>query len=225
MQANTIVSYSGGTLRNQIGSQTLASTVETEFKLNTDAGANTNIAILTMPQQGAIAGSFNPQDPTVNQAIMGGNYGAQYGRPLGSQGSGFNSNSFDGGVPFTIRVVGVATPASNGANSLNIILYQGTSKSGTAICSTAAVPQATTTTAKSFILETECFWDSTSQVINGQFWFSLPGTSGTVYTTWAKNTNAPSSIAVANLTFVASATWGNAAGGVVAVREFSVQDS
>lgn len=222
MNADTIVSYQGGTGRNQIGSQTLASTTETEFKVNQDAGANNAIAVLTMPQGTEIFGSASPQDPNANAAVLMSGNGRQWGRVPGTNAPYFNSASFDNGRPFIVRVCGLATPASNAGNTLTVKLYLGTSKSGTNIATTGAVPQATTTTAKSFIMEAQCIWDSTSQAVTGQFWFQLAGTSGTTYSTWAALSNAGSSITLANLKFVASAQWGNAAGGVVAVSEFSI---
>lgn len=209
----TIAGFQGGTVVGQIASQTLASTTETEFQINQIASpASSGIAILTIPQTGDILGSQSRYGVDDNQANF-----ARRNQPFPP-----TTLSFDKGRPFLIRVAGLATPASNAGNSLNIILYNGTTKGGTAIASTAAVPQATTTIAKSFILEAECIWDSTSQTLDGQFWFAMKGTSGTRYATWAQLSNPGSGITAAKLQFVASATWANAAGGVVAVSEMSV---
>lgn len=218
MNTNTVAAYIGGTGVGQIKSQTLASVTETEFVLNTGASPATAIAVLAVPLSSDIRGVATPFDPSLNTA--------QPARAGGRNNSPFfNANQLDlagTGGPFLVRICGLATPASNAGNSLNIILYNGTTKSGTAIASTGAVPQATTTTAVAFIVEAEVIWDSTSQTLDGQFWFAMKGTSGTRYTTWAQLSNPGSSITAAKLQFVASATWGNAAGGVVAVSEMSI---
>jgi hypothetical protein len=220
MNSDVIVSYQGGTLRNQIASQTLASTTETAFVANTDTGSGTT-AILTIPPGTSIVGSTSPQDPTASPAALMGGLGRQYGAVAGSSRPYYSALSFDNGRPFIVTITGLATPASNSGNTLAINLYWGTSISGTKIATTAAVPQATTTSAQNFILQAQLGWDSTSQCINGQYWFSLPGTSGTTYTTWAATTQA-TGVTLATLQFCASAKWGNAVGGVVAVSEFTI---
>jgi hypothetical protein len=216
---NRIVAFYGaGTARNTLKSQVLASTTETEFVANTDAG--TAIAVVQIPQQGDVVGSSSPISVNPNPAassIRGfGPQGNQAGRP------GFNSGSFDGAKPFLVRVAGVATPASNAGNTLTIKLYLGATKSGTNIATTGAVPQATSTTPVPFIVEAQLIWDSVSQLVRGQFWFDMKGTSGTQYATWAALSNAGSSITVDLLKFCASAQWGNAAGGTCNVSELSI---
>lgn len=219
--SNVIAAYYGGTGRNQMLSQTLATGTETEFKLGNDTSVTTNIAVLSMPTQSQILGSQNPIDQAANPVNL--NSGFNQLGYFGDSNPPFNSGLFDSSKPFQVRIAGLATPASNAGNTLAIILYLGTTKSGTALGTTAAVPQASTTTAKGFIMEAELLWDSTSQAVTGQYWFSLPGTSGTVYSTWKTLAAAGSAItAVSGLTFCASATWGNAVGGVVAVSEFSI---
>ncbi len=221
MNTNTIIGLVGGTGRNQLITQTLASTTETEFKVGTDTVAGGAIAVLTVPQQTDVVGSFNPLDTEAGGAGLMDNYG-RFGVMRGASRPGFNSSSFDYGQPFLLRLCGVATPASNSGNSLTVKLYLDTTKSGTNIATTGAVPQATTTTAKNFAIEAQLMWDSVSKAVNGQFWFGLPGTSGTVYTTWATLTSAGSGIAVSQLQFCASAQWGNAAGGAITLGEFSL---
>jgi len=214
MNMDTFAGFIGGTGVNQIASQTLASTTETEFKYNTGATPTTAIAILKVPLATDIVGTRAPFDPALNPAStvrMGNRNLSQY----------FNSNHIDNGVPFLVRICGLATPASNAGNTLTIILYNGDDKGDTAIATTGAVPQATTTTAKAFIVEAELVWNSTSQTIVGQYWFQMAGSSGTTYTTWATLTAPGTSVTAAALHFCASATWGDAVGGVVAVSEFS----
>lgn len=220
MNFSTFSGYIGGTGRNQIVSQTLAATTETEIKVQTDSGTPA-IAVLSIPTGSGIGGSVAPLGPNTNASLI--YRTGRQGVPVNSSQPAHNSGSFDG-RPFLLRIAGVATPASNAGNTLAIKLYCGTSKSGTNLATTGAVPQATTTTSKNFILEAQLLWDSTSQVVNGQFWFNVPGTSGTTYTTWAALSNTATSIALTGMNFCASVTWGNAIGGVVAVSEMSLSE-
>ena len=219
--SNVIAAYYGGTGRNQILSQTLAATTETEFKIGNDAASTSVIAVLSMPTQSQILGAQTPFDQSANAAILNGGFG-RINQWNDSQPP-YNSGVFDNSKPFLLRIAGTATPASNGGNSLAVKLYLGTTKSGTNLATTGAVPQATTTTPAGFIVEAQLKWDSLSTTVRGQFWFDMAGTSGTQYVTWAGLTSsAGTAAAVANLQFCASAQWGNAAGGVVAVSEFSL---
>lgn len=220
MNADTIVSYFNGTGRGQIPTQVLAATTETEFQVNTDTSGTTSIAVLSIPLQADIRGSNSPMGVEANAALLGDGVGrglmwSNQSRPY------FNSGSFEG-RPFLIRVSGIATPASNGGNSVDIKLYLGTSKSGTKIADTGAVPEATTTAARAFIMEYQGIWSAASGNLDGQFWFQVAGTSGTTYTTWAAGSAQGSAAAAANLQFCASMTWGNAAGGSTVVSEFSI---
>lgn len=216
MNANTFAGFSGGTAVGQIASQTLASTTETEFVYNTGASPTTAIAVLHVPLSTEITGAAARQlDPSVNaaQTVRTGNrFGSQF----------FNTGNIDNGVPFLVRVCGLATPASNAGNALQIFLYLGTSKSGTAIAQTADTNQASTVVAKPFILEAQLVWASGPRTIHGQFWWKLEGTSSTDYVTWAELTNNGASVDLDDLNFCASAQWGDAVGGVCAVSEFSI---
>ena len=217
---NLVTGYYGGTGRNQILSQTLASATETEFKIGNDAGANNVIAVLSMPLQSAIQGSFTPTDQTMNPAVLNGGFNRQ-GYPF-DPNPPFNSGVFDNSKPFLVRVCGTLTPASNAGNTITIKLYLGTSKSGTNLAATSAVAEATTTSNFGFILEAQLVWDSSSQAVRGQFWYTVGGTTP-AYATWATLTNAGSAItSPSGLQFCATATWGNAVGGVVNVSEFSI---
>lgn len=219
MNANTIVGFLGGTGRNQIASQTLASTTETELQINTDDG-NGAIAVLTVPQQTSIAGASNPLDPSANSAVIANKFGRQVDHRA-SHAPWFNADTFDN-RPFLVRVCGLATPASNAGNTLAIKLYLGASKAGTNIATTAATAQATTTTPKPFILEAQLVWSSVSRTVVGQFWWKLDATSSTEYATWATLSNDGATTDIDDLNFCVSATWGNAVGGVVAASEFSI---
>jgi hypothetical protein len=218
---NVIAAYYGGTGRNQMLAQTLATATETEFKLGNDTAVTTNIAVLSMPTQSLILGSQTALDQSTNPAVL--NAGFNRLSYFGDSNPPFNSGVFDNSKPFLLRICGTAVPASNAGNTLAIKLYLGTTKSGTNLGTTGAVAQATTTSPLGFIMEAQLFWDSVSTSVRGQFWFNVnaPVTPG--YATWATLTSsAGTAAAVANLQFCASAQWGNAVGGVVTVSEFSL---
>lgn len=220
MNFNTFSGYIGGTGRNQIKSQTLAATTETEFAVNTDTSGTTAIALLALPSGVGIGGTNTPLGPDTNQALL-----VHTGReaiPLGAATPHLTSQSFDSGRPFLIRLAGLVTPASNAANTLTIKIYSGTSKSGTNICTTGALTgMESSTAAGSFLMETQLQWDSTSGICNGQFWYLLNGATPN-YHVWAVNTAATGATTLANMKFCASAAWGNAVGGVIAISEFSI---
>lgn len=219
MNFNTFSGYIGGTGRNQIASQTLAATTETEFKVNCDNGTPT-IAVLALPSGTAVGGSSTPLGPDINQALMV--HTGRAGVPLGSAQPSLTSQSFDNGRPFLIRLAGLVTPASNAANTLTMKIYSGTTKGGTNICSTGALTgMETSTAAGSFLMETQLQWDSTSGIVNGQYWYLLNGATPN-YNTWKVNTAATGATTLANMKFCASAQWGNAVGGVIAISEFSL---
>lgn len=225
MQANSIAGYVGGTGIGQIPNQTLASTTETEFQQNLTA-STTGIAVLSVPGSqttaqygGGPRGHVPPLNPDANAAKIVDDFGVMF-RP--TPPAGFSSSSFDNGRPFLITLCGLITPVSNGANSLAINLYCGTSKSGTKIASTGTnTGTETSTQAGSFVLQALLFWDSTSQFLAGQQWYSVQAGATPLYNTWKATTQA-TSVALAGLQFCASAVWGNAAGGQIQVQEFSL---
>ena len=218
MNINRVAIFTNGTTRNSLQTQVLASTVETEFQAITDTG--TAIALLAIPLQTAILGSGNPQSPSGNASQLGSPF-ASMNPAHGSSRPYYSSQQFDYARPFLVRVAGVATPASNSGNSLTVSIYSGTSKSGTKIATTGAAAMATTTTPYAFLIETQCFWDSAGQVLLGQQWYSVNGTTP-VYNTWKTNTATATVATLSALSFVATATWGNAAGGSTVVGEFSI---
>lgn len=206
-----IAGFNGGTGADQIASQTLASTTQTEFV--TGAG---DIAVLRPPLSTGIRGVQTPFDPSLNPAST-----VRTGAAGGSQY--FTVSPYlDNGRPFLVRLAGLATPASDGSNALQLFLHLGATKSATAIAQTADTTQATTTVAKPFIVEAQLIWASGPRTVFGQFWWKLEGTSSTDYVTWAELTANGSAVDEDDLIFCASAQWGAAAGGVVAVSEFSI---
>jgi hypothetical protein len=216
--ANFVTGYYGGTGRNKILSQTLATGTETEFQLGNDASAS-QIAVVSMPVQTAILGSQSGSDLSVNPATLN----AAFNRIgyFGDSNPPYNAQVFDSSHPFLLRVCGVITPASNAGNTFQLKAYLGATKAGTNICATGAITGfESSTTPGGFILEAQLIWDSTSGVLAGQYWWNINAPTPS-YNTW-KALSVASAAAVSNLTFCASAQWGNAAGGVVAVSEFTI---
>lgn len=218
MNSNTVIAYRGGTGRNDIPVQTLATATETEFQLSTDTTSTTVIAVLTLPRQTNIFGSAKPIDPNRNRSQSGPLLG-QFGAP--GESPWYTDETFDSAHPFLISLSGTIVPANNAANTLTLNIYNGTSKSGTAIATTGALTGTeSTVTPFQFILQGQYIWDSASGLINGQQWWTVSGTSLVGYNTW-KVTPAAASV-VLPLQFCASAKWGNAAGGVITVSEFRI---
>lgn len=227
MNSNTTISLPGGTGRNQIASQVLATATETEFRVNTDNGTGA-IAVITLPQGNEILGSFNPLNTNANAAVLGLDRGSQFGRGLGEQSPWYSNTAFDlksGGVSFRLRLTAFFTAAANVGNTLQIKIYSGTSKAGTVIAQNTAVATATAASG-SFVFEVRGQWNSTEQVIvgNQNFSFSYNGTQPTNgFSAGAILTNAASVTTLANMAFCATATWGNAVGGTIQVNEFAME--
>lgn len=227
MNATTMLGFNGGTLRNQIGLQTLASTTETEFKINTDNGVGA-IAVLTVPAGNEILGSSNPINLSANAAVLGLDRGSEFGKGLGENSPWFSNTAFDMakfGVGFRLRLSGFYTAVANGANSLVIKIYSGSTKGGTVISTNTAVATASAASGN-FVFDVDLQWDSTTQVLvgNQRFRINYNGTQVTNgFGAGAILTNAASVTTLAGLTFCATATWGNAVGGTVQVNEFVLQ--
>lgn len=228
MNSNTTLGFNGGTGRNQIGLQTLASVTETEFKVNQDAGANNAIAVLTVPSGAEILGSSNPLNQNANAAIVCNDRGSQFGAGRGENAPWYSTTAFDLaklGLGFRLRLTAFFTAVANAGNTLQIKIYSGTSKSGTVIAQNTAVATASAASG-TFLFDLRLQWNSTEQILVGaqNFSWSYNGTQPTNgFSAGAILTNAASVAAVANLNFVASATWGNAAGGTIQVNEFVLE--
>jgi hypothetical protein len=222
MNPSVFSGFIGGTGRNQLLSQTLASTTETEIKVGQDTAAGT-IAILTIPTGTGIGGSVPPLNFSDNAALIN-RTGRTWSRPWASGQPAHNSQSFDSGRQFLIRWTGVATPASNAANTLTLTMYNGTSKSGTSLCTTGALTGTETSTqAGAFVMEAQVQWDSVGQILGGQFWYQVLAGATESYHVLAA-TSYVTAVTLANLNFVITAKWGNAAGGTIASSEFSLSE-
>lgn len=218
---NVIAAYYGGTGRNAILPQTLASGTETEFKVGNDAASTSVIAVLSVPAQGQILGSQTPNDQTINPALLDSSF-SQLGYSA-SPMVPFNSGKFDNDKPFLVRVCGTIVPVSNAGNTYKATLYLGATKSGVALTNVTAAAQNASVAPFGFILEAQLHWDSLAQVVLGQYWYDFNGTTRQ-YNTWATTTNptTAAAAAVSNLQFCVTSTWGNAVGGLATVSEFSI---
>jgi len=228
MNANTIFALYGGTGRDQIASQTLASTTETEFRINQDAGASNAIAVLTVPQGNEILGSSKPISLNANASISGPDRGTQYGRGLGENAPFYNNTSFDlakGGLPFRLSLSGFGSAVANAGNTLVFKIYSGSTKGGTVIATNTAVATASAASLNfKFIVDLQ--WDSTTQVLVGTQRFNINYNGTQVangFSAGAVLANAASVTTLAGLTFCATATWGNAVGGTIQVNEFALE--
>jgi len=228
MNANTIFGLYGGTGRDQIASQVLATGTETEFRINQDAGASNAIAVLTVPQGNEILGSSKPLNPSANASISGLDRGSQFGRGLGEQAPWYSNTAFDlakFGLGFRLVLTGFGSAVANAGNTLVFKIYSGSTKGGTVIATNTAVATASTASLNfKFVVDLQ--WDSTTQVLIGtqKFNINYNGTQVTNgFSAGAILTNAASVTTLAGLTFCASATWGNAVGGTLQVNEFALE--
>ena len=224
MNSNTVAGFIGGTARNQIPSLVLASTTETAVPLTTDTG--TNSAILAVPSASAIVGSSFPLGVATNQSLSS-NFG---GQPLnstlaGNQSPYVSAVQFDGNRPFYVNLSATGTVVANGANTLTVKLYQGTS--GTLGSDTAvATPMSAIATASAanvrFFIQFQFFWDSTSAILSGFYsgYYLYNGTATTISSTAITPLTAITTPAA--LSFVYSIKWGNGVGGTIQVQEFSI---
>lgn len=223
MNLNTISGFFGGTSRNQIGSQVLASATETEFRINTDNGTGA-IAVITVPQGTEVLGSANPLNPNANSAILGLDRGSPQGRGLGELSPWYSNTAFDlakSGSRFRLRLSGFATAAANAGNTFTLKIYSGTSKAGTAI---ATITGATASAASlDFNLNVDLQWDSTQQVTGGTQYGQLVYNGSSLTFNAGTAASAATVTSVANLSFCATVTWGNAVGGTTQCNEFSLE--
>jgi hypothetical protein len=231
MNANTILSFRAGTGRNQLASLALSSTTATAGVVNTDTVGSPATVNLKVPVQSAILGSFNPQSPNVNGAQLGPAYGRLFGTPRGNQAPYFTTSDFDG-VPFRVRVHGVANLGANAAQSLLIQLTLGTSGtigSNVIIANSGAALAAVAGGAAVFSIVAEIVWTAGSGAngnIAGRFSSTISflptPTAQVVSDVILSNVTAPA-LTVAALSFVPFATLGNGAASTVQFNEFSLE--
>jgi hypothetical protein len=213
--ANTIVGFIGGAGRNQIPVVTVTTASETNIPVVTDSGTN-GVAVLSIPQQGAIVGATTPISQNANPAIIG--QGSQaYGPIEGGQAPFYNSGSFDG-RPFRIRLSGSVTSATAASQTILFTLYLGTSKSGTALKATTAFTGVATAGTYPFFLDATLLWDSVSQTVNGTLSSNISNTPVAAAALSTQGTG----VTLANLNFNYSFTTAVAGSVSVAVKDFSL---
>jgi len=230
MNANTILAFRSGTGRNQLKAQAIASTTATAAVLNTDDAVGAT-AVLTVPQQSAILGAFNPLSPNENSSILGPAYGRLFGTPRGGQTPYFSSTSFEG-VPFRVRVSGTGNAGANAAQSVLGSLTLGTSAtigSNVLIGTTGAALATVAGGAFMWTIVSEIIW-SIGSGANGKIAsrhsatvsFLVTPTVQVVSDVIQSTVSAPALTAAA-LSFVPFITFGNAAASTVQVTEFALE--
>ena len=206
----------------QLASQTLAATTETAIKFS-----NGNAAIIAVPSQTAVLGSSTPMDPNANSAFSADVYGAMSDRRGLAQRPYFTSTSFDNDRPFHLRICGRGTSVADGANSLTLNIYQGTSASvvGTAgnIVATSGAVATATAHPIGFYMDVLMAWDSVNQALYGTYSGAALFNSAT-QTTIASTalTHNTAVTTYTGLSFLVSVTWGAAVGGTVVLTEMSL---
>lgn len=220
--ANSIVGVTAqGSARNQWPTQTVATTTETIFTVGTDSG--TTQFFLTPPSPTAVYGSQAVLDEAGNAAIAD-RSGALYGLPSGESNQGYTTAALANGRLFRVRLVGTGNAGANGAQSLIVNLYQGTSTTlasdkklattGTALAAVAGGPF-------NFSIEATLLWDNTSQILSGYYNANIAFGSVSQFTTDTVVANVVTAVTAAKLSFLGTLTLGNGASSTVNLSEFA----
>jgi hypothetical protein len=234
MNSNTILAFRSGTGRNQLaplpttGVAGDLATAAAGGRLYTNVVGTFAQAILAIPLQTAIVGSADILSNNANEAIKGPAYGRIFGTPRGTNAPYFSSASFDG-VPFRLRVSGLATMGANGAQALTISLIHGPAVliagAGNTPIATAVAANAIAGGAMSFDLVAEILWESGIGILSGRYSSVitlLAGALTTVKSDVTLDAN-PAAATLALLQFQVFATAGNAAASLVQIREFALE--
>lgn len=222
---NSIAGFSqSGTSRNQWPTQTVATATETALLLNTDSGTTTGFVVV--PTGGKILGAQTKFDINANSAITT-RSGREYGLPSGESNDQFSSSSWDG-RPFRVRIAGVGNAGANGAQSLIVNLYQGTSAtlgSDNLVGTTGSALAAVAGGAFNYLVEATCLWDPTSQILSGGYSANIAFGSTSQFTAYTTTTTAFvfTGITAAGLSFLASLKLGNGASSTITVRDFTIE--
>ena len=204
----------------QLQSLTGATTSEQLFLMG---GAQT--AVIAVPSQSAIFGSFAPVDPNANNSFsidelggIGGFRGLR-GRPY------FNSGSFDGRA-IRIRAMGKYNnqAATTNAQTVTFKITQGTAVSSSKVIASVSSGTNLASGPANFIVEATILWDSAMQVIAGEFWGNVTNGTTNTYTSRTGLSNLVSAAAYTNLQFVASVVFGTSSANSTAnLVEFSME--
>lgn len=215
---------SPGTTRNTFPAQAIAATAETILTIGTDTG--TANYFLVAPSGGQIYGSNSGIDPNGNPSIIDrSNYIT--GLPSGESNDQFNSTSWSG-RRFKVRITGTGTAGHNGAQTVLINLYQGTSAtlgSDSIIATTGAayaVAQGATNVNFDFSIEATLQWSVGSQLLSGFYTANVAGGTTSQIKTPTVLANLPAVTSAAGLSFLATVTMGNAAASTIQISEFLI---
>lgn len=211
-----------GTGRNLFPTQTVATTNETILQVGTD-GTAVNY-YLTVPAGGSVFGANTGLDVNSNPAITE-RSAALYGLPSGQSNDQFSSSSWDG-RPFRIRVAGVGNAGANGAQTVQVNLYQGVSTTvatNKAIATTGTGLAAVAGGAFNFLIEATLLWDATGQVLSGSYTSNISFVTPTSqFTAPTVVTNVVGALTASLLSFNATLKLGNGASSTIQLREFSL---
>jgi hypothetical protein len=150
-----------------------------------------------------------------------------YGLPSGETNQGYPFDVWVAqGRLFYVRVSGVGNAGANGAQSVIINLYQGTSAtlaSDKKIGTTGSALATVAGGAYNFFIEATLLWDSTSQILSGSYEANIAFGSVSQYTTRTVVPNVVTSVTAAKLSFLATVTMGNAAASTAQLTEFVIE--
>jgi len=217
--ASTVFGFTqSGTTRNTFPTQTIAATGPTQLTIGTDGG--TANYFLVLPTGGSVLGAQASLDVNANASITR-RSGRTYGLPSGDTNDQFSTSSWDG-HPFKIRIAGIGNAGANGAQTVQVNLYQGTSTtigSDNLIGTTGTGLAAVAGGAFSFLVEANCLWDNTSQILAG-YYTSIVTFAATSQISAPTKFTSVTSVTTAGLSFLAGLTLGNAASSTITLREF-----
>ena len=218
-----------GTAKNQFPvTQTVATTNETAFVINTDAGTTTYF--LVAPGAGSVLGSATGFDINANPAVIE-RSAREYGLPSGETNDQFSSSNSSGAIgswdgrPFKVRVCGVGNAGANAGQTLIVNLYQGTSTtlgSDKIIGTTGSAYATAAGGAFNFLVEATLTWDLTSGVLSGWYTGNIAFATTSQFVGPTVVPNVVTSVTQSGLSFLASLKLGNAASSTISVREFVI---
>ena len=205
----------------QLQALTGSTTAEQLFLMG---GAQT--AVISVPAQTSIFGSFAPVDPASNNTFsidqIGGigDFRSLRGRP------GFTSGLFDG-RPFRVRAVGKFNNQANTTNAQTVTIHisQGTVVASTKVIAT--VTNGATNVAsgpENFMLEATILWDSGLQYLTGEYWGAVNNSTTSSYATRALLANQINVTAYTGLQFNCSIIFATSSAASTAnLVEFSME--
>lgn len=210
-----------GSLRNQFPTQTVATVTETILQVGTD-GTAVNY-FLTAPSGGQILGAQAGLDYNANPAVTDrSNYITRL--PNGESNDQFSSSSWDGRV-MKVRVAGIGNAGANGAQSVQVNLYLGSSAtvgSNTKMGTTGTGLAAVAGGAFNYYIEGTYMWDATSGIFSGSYTANIAFAATSQIVAPTKVAASATSVTAAGLVFNATLVLGNGASSTITLREFVI---